>query len=86
MFKSSLQHAGIALGSTRRNRFAQTSLSEVCSMYWQKYKSQIVGLCSSNNFLFNYCHLNIQKDSNLLCQTAKSNFKSLHLIISVEKF
>ena len=28
-----------ALGSTRRNRFTQTSLSKVCSMYWQKYKS-----------------------------------------------
>ena len=39
-----------ALGSTQRNRFTQTSLSKVCSMYWQKYKSQIVGLCSSNNF------------------------------------
>ena len=43
-FKSSLQHA--ALGSTQRNRFTQTSLSKVCSMYWQKHKSQIVGLCS----------------------------------------
>ena len=43
--------------------------------YWQKYKSQIVGLCSFNNFLFNYWPaLNIQKDSNLLCQTAKPNF------------
>ena len=39
-----------ALGSTQRNRFMQTSLSKVCSMYWQKYKSQIVGLCSFNNF------------------------------------
>ena len=35
-----------ALGSTQRNHFTQTSLSKVCSMYWQKYKSQIVGLCS----------------------------------------
>ena len=32
-----------ALGSTQRNQFTQTSLSKVCSMYWQKYKSQIVG-------------------------------------------
>ena len=48
-FKSSLQHAG-TYGSTRRNRFTQTSLSKVCSMYWQNYKSQIVGLCSFNNF------------------------------------
>ena len=47
-FKSPLQHA--ALGSTQRNRFTQTSLSKVCSMYWQKYKSQIVGLCSFNSF------------------------------------
>ena len=39
-----------ALGSTQRNRFTQTSLSKVCSMYWQKYKSQIVWLCSFNNF------------------------------------
>ena len=39
-----------ALGSTQRNHFMQTSLSKVCSMYWQKYKSQIVGLCSFNNF------------------------------------
>ena len=39
-----------ALCSTQRNRFTQTSLSKVCSMYWQKYKSQIVGLCSFNNF------------------------------------
>ena len=38
------------LGSTQRNRFTQTSLSKVCLMYWQKYKSQIVGLCSFNNF------------------------------------
>ena len=36
--------------ATQRNRFTQTSLSKVCSMYWQKYKSQIVGLCSFNNF------------------------------------
>ena len=39
-----------ALGSTQRNRFTQSSLSKVCSMYWQKYKSQIVGLCSFKNF------------------------------------
>ena len=40
-----------ALGSNQRNqRFTQTSLSKVCSMYWQKCKSQIVGLCSFNNF------------------------------------
>ena len=39
-----------ALCSTQRNRFTQTSLSKVCSMYWQKYKSQIVGLCCFNNF------------------------------------
>ena len=39
-----------ALGSTQRNRFPQTSLSKVCSLYWQKYKSQIVRLCSFNNF------------------------------------
>ena len=31
-FKSSLQHAGTR-GSTQRNRFTQTSLSKVCSMY-----------------------------------------------------
>ena len=39
-----------ALGSTQRNRFTQKSLSKVCSMYWEKYKSQIVGVCSFNNF------------------------------------
>ena len=39
-----------ALGSIQINRSTQTSLSTVCSMYWQKYKSQIVGLCSFNNF------------------------------------
>ena len=48
-------------------------------MYWQKYKSQIVGLCSFNNLKFSYWPLNIEKDSNLLCRTAKLDFKSLHL-------
>ena len=32
-FKSSLQRSMRALGSTQRNRFTQTSLSKVCSMY-----------------------------------------------------
>ena len=40
----------LAVGLTQRNHFTKTSLSKVCSMYWQKYKSQIVGLCSFNNF------------------------------------
>ena len=47
-FKSSLQHKGTLI--TQKNRFTQTSLSKVGSMYWQKYKSQIVGICSFNNF------------------------------------
>ena len=47
--KSSLQHAG-ALISIQRDRFKQTSLKDVCSMYWPRYKSQIREPCSSNNF------------------------------------
>ena len=49
-FKS-LQHAGTLFNSIFKEIASRrTSLSEVCSMYWQKYKSQIVGLCSFNNF------------------------------------
>ena len=84
-FKSSLQHAGTRFNS-KKNRFTQVSLSKVCSMYWQKYKAQIVELCSFNNFKFNYWPLNIQKDSNLLCRTAKPNFKSLHLTFVFKNF
>ena len=32
------------LSSTQRNRFTQTLLSKVCSMYWQKYKSSLIQL------------------------------------------
>ena len=39
-----------ALGSIQRDRFMQALLSEVCSMHCKKYKSQIAGLCSFNNF------------------------------------
>ena len=45
-FKSSLQHVGTLFNSKKS---LHANITEY-SMYWQKYKSQIVGLCSFNNF------------------------------------
>ena len=49
-FKSSLHHAGTRFNSKTSLQANITDMSKVCSMYWQKYMSQIAGLCSFNNF------------------------------------
>ena len=67
-----------ALCSTQRNRFTQTSLSKVCSMYWQKYKSQIVGLCSFNNF--STCFAEQQNPISNLCIILETKPESVNVL------
>ena len=69
-----------AFGLTQRNRFTQTSLSKVYSMYWQKYKSQIVGQFPIQLLTFKH-----PEGFQLALPNSKTQFQIFTFDICVEK-